>query len=111
VVIVILQVKVTPQKRADAVSIIKSLIGPTEAKSDCHSCKLYSHIDNDDVLILIEQWQSQESLEDHICSGGFRKVLAVMDLASRQPEITFHKVSSTEGMELVERLLSEPETI
>jgi quinol monooxygenase YgiN len=110
VIIFILRVDVPPQKRTDAIKTIKAMIGPTEVKPGCQCCRLCSNVDNDDELILLEKWHSQESMEDHIRSDEFRKVLAVMDLATRQPEFAFITVSSTAGMELVERLRCKPET-
>jgi quinol monooxygenase YgiN len=98
------------QKRADAVETIKAMIGPTEAMPGCQGCTLCSEVDNDDELILLEKWHSQESMEEHIRSDEFRKILAVMELAIKQPKIAFISVSSTAGMEFVERLRCEPET-
>jgi quinol monooxygenase YgiN len=103
-VIFILRVKVSPSRKAAAVKTLKSIIGPTEVMPSCQSCGLWSGIEDQDELILLEQWSSQEGLEDHIRSDEFRKVLAVMDLASKEPEIAFVEGSSKEGMELVERL-------
>jgi len=70
----------------------------------CGSCRLWSGVDDPNELILMEQWSSEEGLEDHIRSDEFRKVLAVMDLAVEEPEITRVKGSSNGGMELLERI-------
>ena len=80
------------------------MIGPTEVIPACESCRLWSGVEDPNELILLEQWSSHQVLEDHIRSDEFRKVLAVMDLASEEPEIACVKGSSKEGMEFVERL-------
>ena len=102
-IMLILRVNVPPQRRADAIETIKSMTGPTEVSPGCESCTLCSDVDNDDELILLEEWSSQESIEKHIRSDEFRKVLAVMDMANEQPKIAFVTASSTAGMELVEQ--------
>ena len=44
------------------------------------------------------------ALEKHIRSEEFRKILALMDMASESPEIFFYTVSSSEGFELIEKV-------
>ena len=103
-VIFILRVMVPQSRRTAAIKTLKAMIGPTEVIPSCQSCRLWSAVEDPDELILLEQWSSKEGLEDHIRSDEFRKVLAVMDLASQEPEIAFVEGSSREGIELVERL-------
>jgi len=61
------------------------------------------HVNNDDDLILIEEWDSMEEAEQHIRSEEFRKIMAIMDMAVEPPEISFHTISSTMGFEFVEK--------
>ena len=103
-IIVILRLLVPPEKRSDAVQVIRSIIGPTEADPDCMLCRLYSETEDSDSLVLMEQWTSQEGLERHIRSDDFRKILAMLELARERPEIKFVKVSNTAGMELIKEL-------
>ena len=103
-IIVKLRVKVPSGERADVIDIFDSFIGPVSVQPGCVSAKLYAEINNDDDLILLEEWDSQKNLERHIRSDDFHKFLAVMDMAKEQPEISFHTVSSTQGFELLEGL-------
>ena len=103
-IIVILRLLVPPEKLSDAVQVIHSIIGPTEADPDCMLCRLYSETEDNDSLVLLEEWTSQEGLERHIRSNDFRKVLTMMELARERPEIKFVRVSNTAGMELIEEL-------
>jgi len=103
--IVTLHLKVTPAKRLNVLKTIHSMIGPTSVQSGCLCCNFYSSTQNDDELILIQKWESHEKLERHIRSDEFRKILAAMETVIEPPEITFLTVASTEGMELVERIL------
>ena len=98
-------VKVAPEKRQDGIETLKSMIGPVSVLPGCQGCYLYNDIDNDDRLFLLEQWESQKRFEDHVSSPYFRYILGVLELACEPPEILIHTVSSTQGMELIERLL------
>ena len=100
-----LQLKVVPAKRWDVLKTIHTIIGPTTVLPGCLHCSLYSSTTNDDELILLEKWDSKETLERHIRSDEFRKVIAAIETASEPPEIDFYKIASTEGMEFVEKIL------
>ena len=104
-IIVTLQLKVTPEKRWDVLKTIRSIIGPTTVRSGCLHCGLYTNTTNDDELILLEKWESKEALERHIRSDEFRKVIAAIETASEPPDINFNTITSIEGMELVEKIL------
>ena len=104
-IIVTLQLKVVPEKRWDVLKTIHTIIGPTTVRSGCLHCSLYSNTSNDDELILLEKWESQEALDKHIRSDEFRKIIAAIETAKEPPEISFNTVASTEGMEFVEKIL------
>jgi quinol monooxygenase YgiN len=104
-VITILHLKVAPEKRMHILETIRSMIGPTCAQPGCLHCDFFGSTQNDDILILLEKWESQETLNQHIKSDEFIKVLAAMDTACEQPQISFYEVESSAGMELVEKVL------
>ena len=56
------------------------------------------------ILGLVVAWDSQESLERHIRSELFWKVLSLMEMSSTRPDIRFHTVNRTTGLEAVERI-------
>jgi quinol monooxygenase YgiN len=107
-IVVTLLLKVASAKRADVITLFESFIGPVSVQPGCLSVNLYSNTSNADLL-LIEEWDSHMNLERHIRSDNFRKILALMDMADEKPEITFQAVSSTKGLEFVEKL-RRPET-
>jgi hypothetical protein len=55
----------------------------------------------------VEQWGSEEALDEHIRSDLYRRVLAAMELSKQSPEIKFHYVTETKGFEMVESLRSD----
>lgn len=105
-VIHLLCMKVTPGNRAAAVRTITSMTGLTKSKSGCHECDLYSHIDNDDRLQLIEKWDSVESLKRHIASKQYSHLLEALELSIEPPIVEFHTVTDTKGLTFVEEIRS-----
>ena len=55
-------------------------------------------------MLYVEQWESEEDLQRHIRSDLYRRILEAMELSCRSPEVSFHSVSATAGMELIEAL-------
>ena len=104
-VIVLLQLKVEPEKRFHILKTVHAIIGPAKAQAGCQLCEFYSNTQNDDELVLLQIWDSQENLEDHIRSEEFRSVLAVMDNAIAPPKISFNTIESVRNFDLVEELL------
>ena len=105
-VIFTLYLEVEPNDRLNVLKTIHTIIGPTAVRKGCLHCGLYSNTQNDDELILVEKWTSQQYLEKHVRSDDFRKILMVMETAKRKPEINFITVGSKAGLELVEKIRS-----
>ena len=103
-VITILRIKISPADRAEVIKIIQPIIGPSEAQSACSLCRLYCETDDDDAILLLQQWQSQKDLDKFIRSDFFKRIIAAMDIAAQPPEISFNTVSSKAGMELIKEL-------
>jgi quinol monooxygenase YgiN len=103
-IVLILTLKVSPSDRKDVVSIFNTIAGSTSVKPGCKKVKLYSDIDDDDELLLIEEWDAMPGLERHIGSDDFRKIMAIMDMAIEPPDISFNTVTSIKGFELVEKI-------
>ena len=103
-VITLMHLKAAPEKRMNILKTIHAMIGPTNAQPGCLHCELFSSTQNDDQLLLLEKWDSQESLEQHIKSDEFRKVMAAMDSACEPPKIRFYETNTLGGMDLLEKI-------
>jgi hypothetical protein len=55
-------------------------------------------------LTLIPTWQTRADLERHVGSDLYRTVLAITASSLECPELAFHSISKTEGLEAVEKL-------
>lgn len=98
----LLQTKVLPQNRLNAVKTIKTAMGPTKAKQGCSKSSLYSHVDNDDQLLLVEFWENSEVFEKHVLSSEYDLILEVMELCSEPPKTGIHHVTSSLDLSHIE---------
>lgn len=67
-------------------------------------CSLYTQIDNDDELLLVDKWDSQETFEDHLRSRQYGLLLEVMELAVETPFVEIHSSSGTRDFEYIKAL-------
>ena len=77
-------------------------------KPGCTECSIYDKLNNDGAILYLEQWSSMESLQQHIVSTLYTRVLAAMEFAKEQPEISFHEIAHTRGFEFIEILRARP---
>ncbi len=85
-------------------SILRAIQGPTRAQPHCVACQLYEEDDYDESLFYLERWDSESDFRRHACSDQYRQILEAAELSRRAPEIEFHQVSGTRGMDLLEEL-------
>ena len=104
-IIATLRMSVSPEKRDDVLRTLRLVMGPTQAQLNCISCRLYQDVEDENLMSLVQEWESREALETHIRSKDYRKILAVMELASEPPEIKFAESLKTDGMELIEEII------
>ena len=73
-----IRMKMPPEKRGEAVKILKSTVERSRILPGCLSCRIYEDLEEDNVLMYEEMWKSEEELEQHLRSDEYRKVLLVM---------------------------------
>ena len=94
-----LRIVASAERRDEIVRTFRSLVGPTEVKAGCLGCRVYQDVSDKNTLTYVEEWQTQEDLERHLRSDQYRKLLTLIDLSTATPEINFHTVSETSGIE------------
>ena len=86
-------------RRDEIVQTFRSLLEPTEVKHGCLGCRLYQDVADENALTYVEEWQTHEDFERHVRSKQYRKHLALVDLSTAPPEIKFHTISETSGID------------
>ena len=99
-----LKMVVPARKREEALEILRMYQGPTCHQAGCISCQGFQELDKENNIILIEEWLSQAYLDRHLCSDNYKKILTLMEISSEPPEIKYHTIWNSAGMELLEKL-------
>jgi len=97
------------KKRDEALKILRSMAAQSEVHSGFLGCHIYEDVQEDNVLMLEEVWRNEEDLAQHLRSEKYRDVLLVMEMALKHPEVRFNTVSTSTGIETIERLRSSKE--
>ena len=98
------------QNRAVAEAALRSArgsafrLGATEIQPGCLSCCVYEEKGPDHAVVFGAHWETEEALHEHICSDFYRRLLVACELSNRPPEVFFHQVSATQGMDLIQQL-------
>ncbi|MDO8282577.1 MAG: putative quinol monooxygenase [Thermodesulfovibrionia bacterium] len=99
-----LRMVVRPESRYDLLETMRGMLEPVRVERGCLTYRLYEDVENRNAFVLLEEWETQEDLERHILTDNHRRLLALVDLLSEQPELRFNTVSHTAGMELIEKV-------
>ena len=105
-IISIIELIPTPEKRQAVLEILRLTEDRARIKAGCIECGVYEASDERGTILYLERWRSSEDLHRHIRSSLYLGILNAMDLGQEAPEISFHEVSDTESMELIEALRS-----
>jgi quinol monooxygenase YgiN len=93
-------------KSGEALKILRSLAELCRYDSGCLSCHIYGDLQEKNILALEEVWKSEEDLTRHLRSEEYHNLLLAMEMAIKQPEIRFDTISSSTGIETIERARS-----
>ena len=107
-----LRMAIPLQKRGEVLKILKSIVARNLARpGDCVFCRICEDVLEDNVLQFEEMWRNEEELERHLRSDEYQKVILVLELALKQPEIRFDTISSSMGIEALEKARNHESTI
>lgn len=90
------------KRRNELLGILCSVRDITQNVPGCLGCWLDDGGYVRGPVSYVEEWESEDGLRQHLSSDLFRRLLVAMELASEPPEIHFHTVAESRGMELIE---------
>jgi quinol monooxygenase YgiN len=98
------------RNRAKLLEILRSVRRLTIVRPGCLGCWLDEEDALHNPIRYGEQWASEDDLYEHIRSRLYRQILTAIELSRQPPDVTFHYVSNSKGMELIEAVRSRPES-
>ncbi|MGC1297852.1 MAG: antibiotic biosynthesis monooxygenase family protein [Alloacidobacterium sp.] len=96
-----------PERREDLRRAFSSILGPTCVEPGCISCALYQEAGNPNRFCLETRWKTDQELIRHLRSEQYRSLLILLELGSEPPQIEFHEVVETKGLELIHEVRQE----
>ena len=106
----LIKMNAAPGKRQSILEVLRFVADQIRVKTGCADCAVYEARDQRHTILYVEQWRTREELDRHIRSDLYFRILAAMELSGGPPEVYFDHVSTTEGMELIERSRRRDET-
>jgi quinol monooxygenase YgiN len=93
----------SPDKMGEALQILRSIVERTRAEAGCVSCSVYQDTEMENQLVFAQEWRSEDDLQRHLRSADYQKVLLVMEMALTRPEVRFDTITTTSGVEVIEK--------
>jgi len=97
-ILVIIRMKVLSEKRLEFSQTIASLTGFIRKEKGCLRCNFCQNIEDENELYLIEEWDTQKSLQNHLRSDRFRVFRGAMSLLKEPYRMVFYTVFHPEGV-------------
>ena len=101
-----IRMTIPPQKSGEVLKILRSVAEQCRYDRGCLCCHIYGDLQEKNVLMLEEVWRTEEDLDLHLRSDEYRNLLLVLEMALKQPEIRFDTISSSTGIEAIEKARS-----
>jgi quinol monooxygenase YgiN len=103
-IIVRITMEALMEKRTEMMQTLLSMIEPTKKEKGCLSYDVFCDIEGKAVFNLIEEWETDEDLGNHMQSERFSVLLGTKSLLAKPLEMKIHMVSHSEGAEVVNAL-------
>jgi quinol monooxygenase YgiN len=94
------------QKSDEVMKIFRSVAELCRDDPGCLRCHIYGDLQEKNILVLEEVWRSEEDLDRHLRSDEYLNLLLVLEMGARKPEIRFDTISSSTGVETIEKARS-----
>jgi quinol monooxygenase YgiN len=99
----VVKMVIPSDKQEEGLNILRSVAQRSRAETGCISCSVYQETENDHAIIYEEVWRGEDELQHHLGREEYQKVLLVMEMSCKPPEIRFNTIKSIEGVEVIER--------
>lgn len=87
------------------------LMSQLEGEPGLEQMDLYRSCDRENKVALVQRWRGHEDLVRYMRSEEFVRLLEILDLSEKPPELNFDTVSQRQGLEFVEEVRREESVI
>ena len=107
-ILVVTRMKISAAKHLELSQTIASLIGLMRREPGCRRFDFCQNVEDENELYLLEEWENQENLRNHLRSERFRVLRGAMNLLREPYEMQFHTLFQRSGTEDLMRLMNLP---
>jgi len=100
-VMAVIRMNVLSEKRKELSQAIASLSGSIRLEKGCKRCDFCQSIEDENKLIILEEWDTQENLLLHLKSEHFSVLRGAMNFLQAPYERSFHTVFHPAGIEKI----------
>lgn len=103
-VISTIRIKLPTGKFSDALKIVRPIAVHSRDDPGCISYSVYRDVEEDNVLMIQGVWKTEEDMAAHVRLDDYRNLLLVLEMSLKQPLVRFDTISSSKGIELIEKI-------
>ena len=78
-----------PENHHEISQTLKEIVEKMKNLEGCVNTIIYKDINDENIFFLLEKWQKQHHLDDHMKSNLFSALLGIRGLLTKEPEIMF----------------------
>ena len=97
-ILTIIRMKVLSEKRLELSQTMTSLSVSIRTEKGCRRCDFCRGMEDENRLLLIEEWETREDLTAHLQSDHFRVIRGAISLLREPYEMMFHKAFIPTGV-------------
>jgi len=101
-VLVSVKLKVRRGEKDDILTAFRRFIEPTLVQPGCLGYRCLQDVQDQNLLVIEEQWNSKAEVAKHVRSAEYRRFLTLLESATEAPTVEFHDVARTSGLEAIE---------
>jgi quinol monooxygenase YgiN len=90
-----------PMQRDEVKGALCSLMSPMRVEPGFLDCRLYEDVTAEGVFTLVEEWATPADFKRHLRTKAYHLMMMIMELSFVPPEVRFHEVSRTMGIEAI----------
>jgi quinol monooxygenase YgiN len=94
--------KVIKGKGDEFLQTVRSLRERLKQEKGFHKCTIYQDMTDESAFNLIEEWETQDHLDNHLKSDLFRVLIGALKVLSAESEVRYRLVSDKKGSKVIE---------
>ena len=103
-IVTTIRIQTTPRNRKELMQTFRSLSNPIQSERGCKSCRIYRDVENEEAVIVIQEWDSKIQLNKHLRSDEFAVMVGAMSLLEQPDTVEFQVLDQVEGSRSVEAI-------